>query len=157
MDLLQGSLILGSIAVLLSCVSLFFTWKSGKTTRLTLDSLGEKLNQGLIEVGTVLDPIIKTNSKAMSYFNSMSQDTRLDSTLDRKIGQDLTNQYGDIMEGIKMMFPNVAEYIEDRPEAITKLLPRLNTLISDPDMRKRLNFNDVGKDKKSSFFDLNNK
>jgi len=131
MDLLTGSLIIGCSALIIGSVSLFFTWKSAKSARLTLDSLGVQLQQGLDEVGEVLSPITKTNSKAMSYFNSMSQDTRLDQTLDRKIGQDMIGQYGDIMEGISMMFPNVAEYIKDRPEAITKLLPRLQTLISE--------------------------
>jgi len=140
MDLLTGFFVLTSISFVIASFSLYFTWETGKKTRITLDSLGEQLNQGLTEVGTVLEPILKTNSKAMGYFNSLSQDGRLDSTLDRKIGQDLTNQYGDIMEMVKMAFPNVAEYIEDRPEAITKLLPRLQTLISDPDMRKRLNW-----------------
>ncbi|GAI43348.1 unnamed protein product, partial [marine sediment metagenome] len=56
-----------------------------------------------------------------------------------RIGLDTMDQYGDIIEGIRMAFPRVAEYLDDRPEAITKLLPRLNTLISDPDTRKRLN------------------
>ncbi|GAI39090.1 unnamed protein product, partial [marine sediment metagenome] len=38
-----------------------------------------------------------------------------------------------------------AEYLDDRPEAITKLLPRLNTLITDPETRKRLNLDLSGK------------
>jgi len=75
----------------------------------------------------------------MGYFQSLSNDTHIENTLDRRIGLDLKDQYGDIYEGIKMVFPRVAEYLDDRPEAITKLLPRLNTLITDPDTRKRLN------------------
>lgn len=125
--------------------TLFYVNRVGKQTRITLDSLGETLNQGIVSLQDQLDPIMKTNSKAMGYFQSMGQDTTIENTLDRKIGLDLKDQYGDIYEGIKLVFPRVAEYLDDRPEAITKLLPRLNTLITDPETRKRLNLDLSGK------------
>jgi len=140
MDLLTGCFILASIGFILASISLVFTWKSGKTTRLTLDSLGEQLNQGLIEVGVKLEPVLKTNKTAMGFIGSMSQDSIMDKTLEKKIGLDMMGQYSDIIEGLQLVFPNVAEYIQERPEAITKLLPRLNTLITDPEVRKRLKF-----------------
>ena len=125
--------------------TIFYVNRASKQTRITLNSLGVELNQGIQDLNDQLDPIMKTNSKAMGYFQSMSDDTHIEKTLDRRIGQDMMDQYGDILEGVRMAFPRVAEYLDDRPEAITKLLPRLNTLINDPDTRKRLNLDLSGK------------
>ena len=130
--------------------TIFLVNRAAKPTKITLEELKKALDDGIIELNEILlqklqdldselEPIMKTNTKAMSYFQSMGDDTRIENTLDRKIGQDMMDQYGDIYEGIKLAFPRVAEYLDDRPEAITKLLPRLNTLISDPETRKRLN------------------
>ncbi|MBA7537265.1 hypothetical protein ES705_29532 [subsurface metagenome] len=81
----------------------------------------------------------------MGAISSVADNTKMEKALDRRIGLDTLDQYGDIVEGIRMAFPRVAEYIDERPEAITKLLPRLNTLINDPDTRKRLNLDLSGK------------
>ena len=129
--------------IALTLASLGFTFfyvnRASKQTRITLDDLGLQLNKGIEDINTQLEPITKVNSQAMGYFQSLGDSTRVENTLDRRIGLDVMDQYGDIIEGIRMAFPRVAEYLDDRPEAVTKLLPRLNTLISDPDTRKRLN------------------
>ncbi|MBA7646664.1 hypothetical protein ES703_54430 [subsurface metagenome] len=125
--------------------TIFYVNRASKQTEITLNSLGRQLDQGIQDINSQLDPIMKTNSRAMGHLQSLGDDTRIENTLDRKIGLDLKDQYGDIYEGIKLVFPRVAEYLDDRPEAITKLLPRLNTLISDPETRKRLNLDLSGK------------
>lgn len=125
--------------------TLYLVRKSSSTTRDTLNSLNKSLEQGILELNQQLDPVIKANSRAMGVISSLSNDTKMDSALERRIGQDMMDQYGDILELVKATFPRVAEYIEERPEAITKLLPRLNTLISDPEARKRLNFDGLSK------------
>jgi len=124
--------------------TVFYVNRASKQTEITLNSLGRQLDQGILDINSQLEPIMKTNSQYMGHIQSLGDDTRIETTLDRKIGLDMMDQYGDIYEGIKMAFPRVAEYLEDRPEAITKLLPRLNTLISDPDTRKRLNLDISG-------------
>ena len=129
------------MAILSIGFTVFYVNKIETKVRKALDSLGDQLTEGIQGINSDLEPIMKTNSKAMGYFQTLGDDTRVENTLDRKIGQDMMDQYGDIYEGIKLAFPRVAEYLDDRPEAITKLLPRLNTLISDPDTRKRLNLN----------------
>ncbi|GAI55025.1 unnamed protein product, partial [marine sediment metagenome] len=128
------------VATLLSLgFTIFYVNRASKQTRITLNSLGGELSKGIEDINSQLEPIMKTNSIAMGHFSNLRDDDRIENTLDRKIGLDVMDQYGDIYEGIKLAFPRVAEYLDDRPEAITKLLPRLNTLISDPDTRKRLN------------------
>ena len=125
--------------VISSLFTVFYMNRASKQTEITLNSLGSQLTQGIQDINSQLEPIMKTNSQYMGHIQSLGENTRIETTLDRKIGLDTMDQYGDIMEGIKLAFPRVAEYLEDRPEAITKLLPRLNTLISDPETRKRLN------------------
>ncbi|GAH98205.1 unnamed protein product, partial [marine sediment metagenome] len=84
------------------------------------------------------EPIINANSRAMGAISSLSDDTKQDKAIERRIGQDLIAQNEDVVEVIRMAFPRVSEYIDDHPEAVTKLMPRLNTLLSDPEARKRL-------------------
>ncbi|GAJ24117.1 unnamed protein product, partial [marine sediment metagenome] len=108
-------------------------------TRSTLDALGGQLQDGIKDINKQLEPIINANSRAMGAISSLSDDTKMDKALERRIGQDMMGQNEDVLEMIRMAFPKVAEYIDEHPEAITKLLPRLNTLISDPEARKRLN------------------
>lgn len=119
--------------------TVYFVNRVSKGTRNTLDALGEQLQQGIQDINERLAPIIKASSSAMGAISHLSDDTKMDKAIERRIGQDLIGQNEDTLEVIKMAFPRVAEYIEDHPEAVTKLLPRLNTLISDPEARKRLN------------------
>ena len=124
------------IGVIISVISLILTLYLAKTLR---EGVFNKLLSLKDEFETILDPLIKTNSKAMGAIGSLNRDTLQDQALERRIGKDLLGQNEDILEIIKMAFPSVSEYIEEHPEAITKLMPRLNTLLSDPETRKRLN------------------
>lgn len=114
--------ILGSTVASL-IFTVFMTRKVSRSTETALegarDSLQKALDLTLEDLNTKLEPIIQVFSD---------------------IGEN-----EDILEMVKMAFPNVAEYIEDHPEAITKLLPRLNTLISDPEARGRLKLDFKGK------------
>ncbi len=127
---------LAIVGVLISVLSLILTLYLAKTLR-------EKVLNHLVELKdefeTILKPIIDTNSRAMGAIGSLNRDTVQDQALERRIGQDLLGQNEDVLEIIKMAFPSVSEYIEEHPEAITKLMPRLNTLLQDPEARKRLN------------------
>jgi len=110
-----------------------FLWrKLEKKTLTKLNLLGSELNSGLELVYKDIEPIIVANSRAMGAISSLSDDTKMDKALNRRIGQDLLAQNEDVLEVIKMAFPRVSEYMEEHPEAITKLMPRLNTLLSDP-------------------------
>lgn len=131
---------IGSIIISLICLVLtIFLWKKiEKKTFNILDSLDSELKTGLESVSEQLDPIIKANSRAMGAISSLSDDTKMDKALERRIGQDLLGQYDDVLEIVRMTFPNVSAYIDEHPEAVTKLMPRLNSLISDPEARKRL-------------------
>jgi len=124
-------------------VCLFFTYYyvgiSQKQTKYILNSLGKQLQDGLLDLNERIEPLTDAVSRSMGAISSVADSTKMDKALDRRIGLDTMDQYGDIIEGIRMAFPRVAEYLDDRPEAITKLLPRLNTLINDPETRKRLN------------------
>jgi len=131
------------VAVIFSIISLILMlilWKRLEEKTLSkLTVLGSELNSGLETIYEDLDPIIKANSRAMGAISSLSDDTKQDKAIERRIGQDLIAQNEDVVEVIRMAFPRVSEYIDDHPEAITKLMPRLNTLLSDPEARKRLN------------------
>jgi len=130
------------VAVIFSIVSLIlmlFLWKRLEEKTISkLNVLGSELNSGLETIYQDLDPIIKANSRAMGAISSLSDDTKQDKAIERRIGQDLIAQNEDVIEVIRMAFPRVSEYIDDHPEAVTKLMPRLNTLLSDPEARKRL-------------------
>ncbi|MBA7537275.1 hypothetical protein ES705_29542 [subsurface metagenome] len=129
--------------------SLYFTYyyvgRVQKETRITLNDLGSQLTEGIKQINSDLEPVHNAVSRSMGAISSVADNTKMEKALDRRIGLDTLDQYGDIVEGIRMAFPRVAEYIDERPEAITKLLPRLNTLINDPDTRKRLNLDLSGK------------
>lgn len=118
--------------------TVFYVRRVQKGTKNTLDELNNQLIEGLETISKELQPIIETNSRVMGVVSSMGDETKMDKALERRIGLDLMGENEDILEMVKMAFPNVAEYLEDHPEAISKLLPRLNTLISDPEARKRL-------------------
>ncbi|GAI41689.1 unnamed protein product, partial [marine sediment metagenome] len=134
------------LATLLSLGFTVFWMKRGeKQTLRTLDALGGQLQNGIKDINKQLEPIINANSRAMGAISSLSDETKMDKALERRIGQDMMGQNEDVLEMIRMAFPKVAEYVNEHPEAITKLLPRLNTLISDPDARKRLNIDFLGK------------
>lgn len=139
-----GSLIISVICLI---ITVFLWMKVRKDTFGILENLDLKLQNGLKDVGSQLEPILTANSRAMGAISSLSDDTKMDKALERRIGQDLLGQNEDIFEMVKMAFPRVAEYVEDRPEALSKLLPRLNTLISDPEARKRLNLDISGASK----------
>jgi len=134
--------IVGALALLFSLgFTVFFVRRAQKETRSTLDSLGRQLTEGIEAINTDIKPLTDAVSRSMGAVSSLADSAHMEKALDRRIGLDTMDQYGDIIEGIRMAFPRVAEYIDERPEAITKLLPRLNTLISDPETRKRLNLN----------------
>jgi len=115
-------------------------WKRlEKSTVSTLEVIDSSMKKGLEQVYTDLAPVIDASSRALGAISSLSDDTKMDKALERRIGQDLIGQNEDILEVIKMAFPRVSEYIEERPEAVTKLMPRLNALLADPEARKRLN------------------
>jgi len=143
MDLLPIA-VLGSTLISLG-FTVFLIRRSKKETRATLEDLGSQLKQGIQDLNSQLEPIIQANSRAMGAISHLADDTKMDKALERRIGQDLLGQNEDILEIVKMAFPRVAEYIEEHPEAISKILPRLNTLISDPEARKRLNLDLSGK------------
>lgn len=129
--------------------SLYFTYfyvgRAQKETRIVLDSLGKQLQEGVQGLNEQLEPLHNAVSRSMGAISSVADSTKMDKALDRRIGLDTLDQYDDILEGVRLAFPRVAEYVDEHPEAITKLLPRLNTLISDPEARKRLNLDFSGK------------
>jgi len=143
MDLVWIGLGLTTLGCLI--FSVFLTWRASKKTRIHLNELNDQLIQGLEDINTSLKPVKDASSRAMGAIGGLDASNKLDRALDRRIGQDLMGQNEDIIELISMAFPRVAEYIEERPEALTKILPRLNTLISDPETRKRLNLDLSGK------------
>jgi len=104
-----------------------------------LEIIDLDMKKALETIYADLEPVMHASSRAMGAISSMSDNTKQDKAIERRIGQDLVAQNEDIVELIRMAFPRVSEYIDDHPEAITKLMPRLNTLISDPEARKRLN------------------
>lgn len=136
MDLLP--ILIGSSTLISLVFTVFYVSRAQKSTKKILESLQEQLHQGVQDLNDQLDPIIKANSRAMGAISGLADETKMDKALERRIGLDLMSEYSDILDLVKVTFPNVAEYVDDHPEAITKLLPRLNTLISDPEARSRL-------------------
>ena len=130
------------ISIVLSCFgmlfALFYVNRVSKGIRISLD----EHKDSIFNINSQLKPIISNNARTMSIIQNMGNDIRIEKTLDRKIGEDMIGQYSDIIEGVRLAFPQVAEYIDERPEAIIKLMPRLQTLITDPELRKRLKFDE---------------
>lgn len=139
MDLLPIGLVLSTLISLV--FTIIFVKRASKETRDTLEGLDQQLDEGLEKIRESLKPVIDGNSRAMGAISGLADSTKMDKAIERRIGQDLIGQNDDVIEMIRMAFPRVAEYVDEHPEAITKLLPRLNTLITDPDTRKRLNLN----------------
>ena len=135
--------IISVIFSILSLILMLLLWrKLENKTLLKLEGLASELNSGLEAIYKDLEPITHASSRAMGAISSLSDDTKMDKAIERRLGQDLLTQNEDILEVVKMAFPRVSEYIEEHPEAVTKLMPRLNTLLSDPEARKRLNLGD---------------
>jgi len=131
---------IGSVIISVLCLILtVFLWKrADRKTLRTLKGLGKQLQDGIADINLQLEPITTANSRAMGAISSLSDNTKMDKAIERRIGQDLIGQNEDVLEVVRMAFPRVSEYINDHPEAITKLMPRLNQLLSDPEARKRL-------------------
>jgi len=131
------------VSVIFSILSLILTlilWKKAWDFMLSkLEELGLELKSGLESVYKDIEPIIVANSRAMGAISSLSDDTKQDKAIERRMGQDLIAQNEDVVEVIRMAFPRVSEYIDEHPEAVTKIMPRLNALLSDPEARERLN------------------
>ena len=127
---------LAIVSVIISVICLLVTLYLSKRLK---EGVYNRLLELQSEFEVILKPIIDTNSRAMGAISNLSNDTKQDMALERRIGQDLLGQNEDVLEVIKMAFPNVSEYIDEHPEAISKLMPRLNTLLQDPEARKRLN------------------
>ena len=139
--LLILSLLLGIVSLLLT----IFLWKKLDFKTLSfLEELDSKMDSALEKVNADLEPIINASSRAMGAISHLSDDTKMDKALERRLGQDLISQNEDVLEIIQMAFPRVSEYIDEHPEAVTKLMPRLNALISDPEARKRLKLGELG-------------
>lgn len=143
MDLVPIYLVISTLGCLI--FSVLLVRRSSHGVRIHLDLLKTELAEGIEALNVQLEPVIVANSRAMGAISGLADDTKMDKALERRIGKDLLGQNEDILEVIKMAFPNVSEYLDEHPEAITKILPRLNTLISDPDARKRLNLDLSGK------------
>lgn len=130
------------LSLLFSIVSLlltYFLWRRLEKSALSkLEGLALELETGLKGIYTDMEPVVNASSRAMGAISNLSDDTKMDKALNRRIGQDLIAQNEDVLEVIAMAFPRVSEYIDEHPEAVTKLMPRLNTLLSDPEARKRL-------------------
>ncbi len=146
------------IGIILSTViSLVFTVylvnRASKGTKNTLESLGTQLTQGIQDINTQLEPIILTNSRSMGVISRLGDDGKMEKALDRRIGVDIIAQNEDVLEVIKLAFPNVSEYIEEHPEAITKLMPRIQQFLQDPEARKRLNLNTGSNEDLSRFWE----
>lgn len=141
-DLLpMGSFLISIIGLLLT----IFLWKRIQNSTLSkLEQLASELNTGLEGIYKDIEPVITASSRAMGAISNLSDDTKMDKALNRRIGQDILAQNEEVLEVIKIAFPRVSEYMEEHPEAITKLMPRLNTLLSDPEARKRLNLQGLG-------------
>ena len=139
--------LLSILSLLFSIVSLlltYFLWRRLEKSALKkLGLIRLDLKEGLDSVYKDMEPIINASSRAMGAISNLSDDTKMDKALNRRIGKDLLAQNEDVLEVIKMAFPRVSEYINEHPEAVTKLMPRLNTLISDPEARKRLKLGDL--------------
>lgn len=134
-----GTLLISILSLLLT----IYLWKKLEKKALTqLEGLSSELDSGLEKINEDLVPVIHASSRAMGAITHLSDDTKMDKALNRRIGQDLIGQNEDVLEVIQMAFPRVSEYIEEHPEAITKLMPRLNALLSDPEARKRLKLGD---------------
>ena len=141
------------LSLLFSIVSLlltYFLWRRLEKSALSkLEGLATELNLGLEGIYKDMEPVVHASSRAMGAISNLSDDTKMDKALNRRIGQDLIAQNEDVLEVLAMAFPRVSEYIDEHPEAVTKLMPRLNKLISDPEARKRLNLGDVLSNSKS--------
>jgi len=129
---------------ILSLILMLILWKRlEKSTVSTLEVIDSSMQKGLKQVYEDLEPVMNASSRAMGAISSLSDDTKQDKAIERRIGQDLMSQNEDVLEVIRMAFPRISEYIDEHPEAVTKLMPRLNQLISDPEARKRLNLGSV--------------
>lgn len=135
-DYLSIGLLAGILFNLL--FTIFLVRRASKETKNVLQGLDSSLQEGIENIREQIDPVIKGNSRAMGAISHLADSTKMDQALERRIGQDLMGEYDDVLEMVKMTFPRVAEYLEERPEALTKLIPRLNSLIGDPEARKRL-------------------
>lgn len=131
------------VGILNAVFTVLMLRRASVTVESTLQGLKQELIEGVDALNAKLEPITTASSRAMGAISHLADDTKMDQALERRIGQDMmdqvTGEYGDVLELVKAGFPRVGEYIDEHPEAIMKILPRLDTLINDPDARKRLN------------------
>jgi hypothetical protein len=141
MDLIP--IAIGFLAILNGLFTVFWVNRASDKLGATLEGLNDSLAEGIQGLNDQLEPIMTANSRAMGAISSLSDGTKMDNALERRIGLDMMDQAvgenAEILDMIKMAFPRVQEYIDERPEAMVKLLPRIQQLLSDPNARARLN------------------
>ncbi|GAH07215.1 unnamed protein product, partial [marine sediment metagenome] len=81
-----GSFLISILGLLLT----IFLWRKLENSALSkLEGLASELNLGLKGIYADLEPITNASSRAMGAISSLSDDTKMDKALNRRIGQDL--------------------------------------------------------------------
>lgn len=82
------------------------------------------------EVGAQLKPVLDLNSKAMSIIGTQGAEVRKVKAAERMIATGIMDDNKLVMDGVRQIFPKLGDYLDENPEVVMDLLPRLKQMYS---------------------------
>ena len=124
-------IITGLLFIIAIGFTIFYVNRASKQTRITLNSLGETLNQGIEDINSGLEPLKIAVSRSMGIIGEKGHDTQKLKRAEKYIAQDLIDSQDPlILAALDALSPNgkARGYLEENPDLILQLLPRLQAL-----------------------------
>lgn len=104
------------------------------------EAIVEMLEAFINETKEQIDPIVKTNSRAMGMIADKSVTVRQEKSAMKALGQDLIDNNEMIISAVEMVSPLFAEKLRGNPQMVVSLLPQIKQILgnTDPDFLKNL-------------------
>lgn len=116
------SVLVGSLSLGISLTLLHLRMK--KLQKFTSDGI-KTLTEG---IEAQLKPVLETNSRAMSIIGTQGAEVKKHKAAERMIAKGIMGDNKMVMDGVRALFPQLADYIDENPEVGLELLPKVKQL-----------------------------
>lgn len=125
------AIIIGLVLMIAIGFTIFYVNRASKQTRITLDSLKSELTLGIQDINSGLEPLKIAVSRSMGIIGEKGHNTQKLKRAEKYIAQDLIDSQDPlILAALDALSPNgkARGYLEENPDLILQLLPRLQAL-----------------------------
>lgn len=117
------------VSVWVSVVAAFITWfLLNRRVKKLQDFVSTGLTTFQDEVGAQLKPVLDLNSKAMSIIGTQGAEVKKVKAAEKMIATGLMDDNKLVMDGVRQIFPKLGDYLDENPEVVMDLLPRLKQM-----------------------------